>query len=95
MHGNDKQLEQMDQWVSIITANFPNLTKPQAFVLALWSFGMALARSCGLTSVVNILAPFLSRDRQLIQQKRNSLRQRLRQWCYNAEDRKEKRRTGH
>lgn len=82
----------MDQWVSVITANFPNLTKPQAFVLALWSFGMVLAKSCGLTSVVNILAPFLSKDRKRVQQKRNSLRQRLRQWCYNAEDKTGKKR---
>ena len=30
---------------------FPHLTKPQAKVLALWSWGMVLARSCALNAV--------------------------------------------
>jgi hypothetical protein len=35
----------------------PHLSNPQAAVLALRSFGMVLARSCGLTAVVTALAP--------------------------------------
>ena len=31
-------------------------SKPQATVLALWSFGMVLARSCALTAVSHLLA---------------------------------------
>jgi len=85
---NNKQLEQLDQWFSEITKNLPNLTKPQAFVLALWSFGMTIVKSSGLTSVVNILAPMLtkSKDGKILKQKRDSLRQQLRQWCYDAID---------
>ena len=83
-----EQLEQLEQWTSTIVDKFPNLSKPQATVLALWSFGMALAKSCGITSVVAILAPFLSigKDKKSIHRKKNSLRQRLRQWCYDAKD---------
>jgi len=33
-----------DQWLCTITTHLPQLSKPQATVLALWSFGMVLAR---------------------------------------------------
>jgi hypothetical protein len=56
-----------------------HLTKPQATVLALWSYGMVLARSCALTAVIVILAP-------LLRGKENTLRQQLREWCYDAPD---------
>jgi len=89
-----KELKQLEQWESVIADRFPNLSKPQAVVLALWSFGMALVKSCGITSVVTILASLLSvnRDRKSIIRKENSLRQRLRQWCYNAQDKNGKKR---
>jgi hypothetical protein len=50
-------------------------------VLALWSFGMVLARSCGITSVAALLAPLRGA-------KESTLRQRLREWCYDAEDKR-------
>lgn len=83
-----KNLEQLEEWKGVISERFPNLTKPKATVLALWSFGMALAKSCGITSVVIILASLLSdsKDQKQIMRKENSLRQRLRQWCYDAKD---------
>ena len=39
------------EWTVIIQPHMPHLTKPQATVLALWSLGMVLARSCALTAV--------------------------------------------
>ena len=39
------------EWTSIIHTHLPHLSKPQAAVLALWSLGMVLARSCALTAV--------------------------------------------
>jgi hypothetical protein len=33
-----------DQWLTTIMPHLSPLSKPQATVLALWSFGMALAR---------------------------------------------------
>ena len=39
------------QWTEVVTTHMPHLSKPQATVLALWSLGMVLARSCALTAV--------------------------------------------
>ena len=44
------------EWTTIIHAHLPHLSKPQATVLALWSLGMVLARSCALTAVSLFLA---------------------------------------
>ena len=54
-----KPEQQMQQWVSIVSEHLPSLSKPQATVLALFSFGMVLVKSCALTTVVLILAPLL------------------------------------
>jgi len=55
-------------------------------VLALYSFGMVLAKCCALTAVVIILAP-------LLKLKENTLRQRLREWYYSAEDKRGEKRA--
>jgi Transposase DDE domain len=65
------------QWTEVVTSHMPHLSKPQAAVLALWSLGMVLARSCALTAVSLFLAKGLDR-------KANSVRQQLREWCYEA-----------
>ena len=65
----------LSQWEETVSTYLPHLTRPQARVLAYWSYGMVLAKSCGLTSVVAILAP-------LLRQPESTLRQRLREWCY-------------
>src|SRR5881296_4455198 len=65
------------EWTTILRARLPHLTKPQATVLALWSLGMVLARSCALTAVSAFLATWLGR-------KENTVRQQLREFCYEA-----------
>jgi hypothetical protein len=65
------------QWTKVLTTQMPHLSKPQAAVLALWSLGMVLARSCALTAVSVFLARGLER-------KPNTVRQQLREWCYEA-----------
>jgi hypothetical protein len=65
------------QWTEVVTTHMPHLSKSQAMVLALWSLGMVLARSCALTAVSLFLAEGLER-------KANSVRQQLREWCYEA-----------
>src|SRR5256714_12121281 len=65
------------EWTATIQAHMPHLSKPQATVLALWSLGMVLARSCALTAVSAVLAPWLGR-------KENTVRQQLREFCYEA-----------
>jgi len=65
------------QWTEEVTTHMPHLSKPQAAVLALWSLGMVLARSCALSAVSEVLAQGLER-------KPNTVRQQLREWCYEA-----------
>jgi hypothetical protein len=65
------------EWTAIIQAHLPHLTKPQATVLALWSLGMVLARSCALTAVSAFLGTWLGR-------KEPTVRQQLRELCYEA-----------
>src|SRR5512143_1497458 len=65
------------EWTTTLQLYLPHLSKPQLRALALWSLGMVLARSCALTAVSACLAPWL-------QCKDNTLRQRLREFCYET-----------
>lgn len=73
------------QWATVVATQLPQLSKPQATVLALWSVGMVLVRSCALTAVASFLAIGLERQE-------NSVRQQLREWCYEAEVKRGKKR---
>jgi hypothetical protein len=53
------------------------LRKPQATVLAVWSLGMVVARSGALSAVSPLLAQWLER-------KPNTVRQQVREFCYEA-----------
>ena len=77
--------ERLYEWRAEVAEHLPHLRWPEATVLALWSLGMVLARSCGLTAVATVLAAGLGL-------KENSLRQQLREWCYDAEDKRGARR---
>jgi hypothetical protein len=46
-------------WTEQVVTAFPHLSRPQATVLALYSFGAILAQRCGLSSVAATLAPIL------------------------------------
>ena len=47
-------------WIGQVVSAFPHLSRPQATVLALYSFGAILAQRCGLNSVAATLAALLS-----------------------------------
>src|SRR4051794_38463036 len=50
-------------WTEEVVTHFSgHLSRTQATVLALYSFGMILAQKCGLTSIVLVLAPLLGLD---------------------------------
>jgi hypothetical protein len=68
-------------WQTEISRHLPHLSRPQATVLALWSYGMVLTKSCGITTVVAFLARWLGWPK-------GNLRQRLREWWYDAADKK-------
>jgi hypothetical protein len=55
----------------------PHLSQPQVAVLALFSLGMVFARSCAVSAVAAFLAGGLDRSP-------NSVRQRLREFCWEA-----------
>ena len=66
-----------DQWLTTIKTPLPHVSKPQATVLALWSCGMVLARSCALSAVSSLLAAGMHRKEQTV-------RQQLREWYYDV-----------
>lgn len=68
-------------WQSEISVHLPHLSRPQARVLALWSYGIVLTKSCGIPTVVAFLAELLGCSR-------GNLRQRLREWWYDAADKR-------
>ena len=61
------------EWTTIIQTRLPQLTKPQATVLALWSLGMVLARSWALTAVSAFLATWLGRKEPAVRQQWRAL----------------------
>lgn len=65
------------QWTEVVTTHLPHLRNPQAAVVALGSLGMVLARSCAVTAVSLFLAQGLERTA-------NTVRQQVREWCYEA-----------
>lgn len=73
--------EELSRWISIVSTHMPHLSTPQARVLARYSFGMVIAQSCGLTSVVVVLA-------MLRNQQENTLRQRLRECSQDSDDKR-------
>jgi hypothetical protein len=66
------------EWTGIVGEALPHLSKPQAAVLALFSLGMIFARSCAISAVAAFLAVGL--DQQV-----NTVRQRLREFCWEAD----------
>ena len=66
------------QWTDVVTTHLPQLSKPQATGLALWSVGRGLARSCALSAVATLLAVGVER-------KANTVRQQWREFCYEAQ----------
>src|SRR5258708_9388167 len=75
----------LSQWIETVSSRLPKLSRPQAKVLAYWSYGMVLARSGGITRVCAALA-------LQVDSSEKSLLQRLREWCYDTKDKKGKQR---
>lgn len=67
--------------MEVVSRHMPQLSKPQAVTLALFSFGMVMTRRCGITTVTHFLALLTGKTP-------GSLRQRLREWCYDAPDKR-------
>jgi hypothetical protein len=70
--------DQLSEWISMVSTNLPHLSRPQARVLALWSYGIVMTRSCGRTTVAAFLALLLGRNAA-------SLSQQLQEWLLPAD----------
>ena len=49
------------EWETAVSSHMPHLSKPQVKVLALYSFGMAMTCSCGLTGIAWCLSGLLGK----------------------------------
>lgn len=78
--------ESLSQWVGEVSKHLPHLSRCQALVLAMYSYGTVILRSCGLSMISTFLA-------ELLEQKPTTVRQRLRETLYDGPDKRgEKRR---
>ena len=75
----------LSQWTETVSTQLPHLSRPQATVLAAWSYGIVLAQCCGLTTVAAFLAA-------LLEERENTVRERLREWYRDAADKRGARR---
>ena len=64
-------------WQQEVSTAFAHLSKPQALGLALWSAGIALTGSGGVSQISALLA-------LVLQQKEGTVAQRLREWYLEA-----------
>lgn len=72
------RLPQLYTWLAALTTAFAHLSAAELRGLACFSFGMLLARSCSLTAVAAQLADLLG-------QKFDTVKQRLREWYCEAQ----------
>ncbi len=73
--------EDVSQWTETVTREMPQLSPAQARVLALWSYGMVLTQSCACHTIALFWGLVLGDGY-------HALRQRLREWCYDAADKR-------
>src|SRR5438093_5187608 len=69
--------DRLSQWEHEVSTAFVHLSKPQIWGLVLWSAGIALAGSAGITQVSALLALVLGQGEQRVFQ-------RLREWYLDA-----------
>ena len=69
----------LSAWIDDVSPQMGHLRVSQRTVFAMWSFGMVVAHVCGIPSVAAVLAGLTERSEAAV-------RQKLREWCYDAED---------
>jgi uncharacterized membrane protein YedE/YeeE len=60
--------EALSDWTQELSSHMPHLSKPQAAVLAMWSYGMALTRTCSCYTIALFLALLLQRKMYTVRQ---------------------------
>ena len=74
------------EWLRVILKQMSHLSKPQAVVLGMWSFAIAMTHFCGLSTVTVFLA-------EILEQPENTVKERLRQWYLDGGEKKGKKRS--
>lgn len=69
--------QSLSAWTATVSMHLPHLSRPQLVVLAAWSWAMVLTQSAGRTAVGALLA-------SIWDQSESTVRQRLREWTYEA-----------
>jgi hypothetical protein len=69
--------DSLSAWTDTVSMPLPHLSRPHLRVLAAWSWAMVLTQSCGRTAVGALLAAVWD-------QPEATVRQRLREWTYEA-----------
>jgi len=77
--------QELEYWLEELSIAFPNLSKAQVQVLGLYSYGMAMSKHCGQTIVCVFLALLLNLKSQ-------NIRQRLKEFNYEASRKRGKKR---
>jgi hypothetical protein len=70
--------DRLSQWETEVSTAFAHLSKPQIWGLVLWSAGIALSGSAGITQISALLALVLCQGEQTVFQ-------RLREWYLDAD----------
>jgi len=83
---NEHHIQEFIKWNETIAQQLNILSRPQANVLALWSFGMVIARACSISVVKLVLAGLFDINE-------NTIRQRLREFYLDSKDKKGQNRT--
>ena len=77
--------ERLSQWETEVSTAFAHLSHPQIWGLVLWSAGIALSGSAGITQISALLAFVLCQGEQTVFQ-------RLREWYLDADQKSGKKR---
>ena len=73
--------EKLSQWTETVSTHLAHLSRPQVTIVAYWSYALIFWHRCGLSRTSLWLALMLGG-------KPGAWRQRLREWCYDAQDKK-------
>ena len=73
--------KELCQWRGVVSSHLPSLSWSQVKVLAEYSYGLVMTRQSGMSQIADYIG-------RLKQEKANTVRQRLREWCYDAPDKR-------
>lgn len=74
------------EWLRVVIKQMSHLSKPQAVVLGMWSFAIAMTHFCGLSTVSVFIA-------EIVEQPENTVKERLRQWYLDGGEKKGRKRS--